>query len=90
MHPLHALVAKEASIYGVSAYVMDEVISCESQWNTTAVSPTMDFGISQIHLASHPDITKTEAFNPTFSVTWMAQQFAEGHADEWTCYRNLQ
>lgn len=48
------------------------------------------FGIAQIHLPVHPEITKEEALNPFFSIDWAAREFAAGRANEWTCFRQLQ
>lgn len=86
---LHKIVSQAAVKYGVDPLVMDEVIECESQWNPVAVSPTADYGLVQIHLAAHPDITKAQADNPVFAANWMAEEFKEGHENAWTCYRTL-
>lgn len=51
------------------------------------------YGLPQINLPHHPDITKEQATNMDFSLNWMAQIFST--ADEktlqglWTCYRNI-
>lgn len=47
------------------------------------------WGIFQIHLPSHPTVSKTEAMDPWFAAEWAAQQFAEGNQRIWTCYRAL-
>ena len=48
------------------------------------------WGICQIHLPSHPDITKTQAMDPEWCLRWSAQQFKNGDAWMWTEWRNLQ
>ena len=45
------------------------------------------WGVCQIHLPDHPDITKEEALDPVFCVNWTIEQFKKGHADWWTGYR---
>lgn len=47
------------------------------------------FGLSQIHLPAHPDITKQQAQDPHWSLDWMANEFAEGRASKWSCYQLL-
>lgn len=47
------------------------------------------WGVAQIHLPAHKDITKEEALDPVFAVDWAASEFAAGRAYEWTCYRDL-
>ena len=66
--------------------LMLKVIGCESHWDTHAVSRTGDYGISQIHLAAW-GITKEQAFDPAFSLDFMAHQFSLGHEHYWTCAR---
>lgn len=67
---------------------------CESKFEAKARGdyendiPT-SFGVFQIHLPAHPDITKEQALNPLFAIDWAAQQFADGRAYMWTCYRQL-
>lgn len=46
-------------------------------------------GLSQIHLPSHPDVSKAEAQDPSFSVEFMAQQFSKGNQSIWTGWRIL-
>jgi len=40
-------------------------------------------------LPSHPDVTQAEAEDPIFAVHWTVEQFSEGNAHLWTCWRNL-
>lgn len=47
------------------------------------------WGVAQIHLPAHLDITKAQALDPLFAINWAAQQFADGRAYMWTCYRQL-
>lgn len=47
------------------------------------------WGIAQIHLPDHPDVTREQAQDPSFAVPWAAEEFKEGRATRWTCYRLL-
>lgn len=71
----------------IDAAKFKAVIQCESQWDTHAVSKTNDYGIAQIHLKSHPDITREQAEDPYFALNWAAQEWQAGRAHEWSCYR---
>lgn len=43
------------------------------------------YGFSQIHIPDW-DITKEQASNPEFAVEFMAQKFAKGKHELWSCY----
>lgn len=79
-----------AKTYKVSSAKMLATMKCES-----SLVPTMEgdnhtsFGIAQIHLPAHPDVTKEQAFNPVFASEFMAKKFSEGKGHLWTCYRKL-
>jgi len=47
------------------------------------------YGIAQIHLPAHPHITLEQALDPLWSIEWMAEQFAEGRENMWTCHKLL-
>lgn len=88
------LIEHFASQYGVSAENMRKTIHCESSMLPTAKGdfrngkPT-SFGLSQIHLPAHPEITEEQAYNPVFAVEFMAKEFSEGNSKIWTCARML-
>lgn len=48
------------------------------------------WGVVQIHIPSHPHITKEMALDVRWAVDWAAQEFKRGNEWKWTCYRNLQ
>ena len=83
------LIQKYATEYNVSASKMTKTIQCESSFNPNAVGDGGNsYGLSQIHLPSWGgSITKEQALNPDFAVKFMAQQFSQGNARKWTCYR---
>lgn len=84
------LVQHFASQYNVSAEKMLATMKCESSLNIYAEGDNhTSFGISQIHLPAHPEVTKEQAFNPVFASEFMAKEFARGHQRIWSCYRIL-
>jgi len=46
----------------------------------------LSFGIAQIHLPSHPDVTKEQALDKEFSIHWTAKKWKEGFRG-WSCYK---
>ena len=73
-----------AKVYGVSGYHMERTVECESRFNniqSTAKYKTGpngyedSWGVSQIHLPSHPDVSREEAMNEEFAIEWMAKNF---------------
>jgi hypothetical protein len=84
---LQRLAVQTALADGLNPYVFALIITKESQWNPHAISATHDYGLVQINLPSHPEVTKQEAFDPDFSLHWMGEQWKEGNENEWTTYR---
>lgn len=94
---IRAEIHKDAVKYGVKESAMIKTIECESFSSTTLQSKVIQkdgtrensWGISQINLDFHPDITKEQALDPEFALDFMAKMFSTGHADRWSCYRNI-
>ena len=60
----------------------------ESGWNRYAVGDKgTSFGIVQIHLPAHPHVTKEQAFDPTFALTFITDEFIRGNEWKWTCWK---
>lgn len=57
-----------------------------NRWKQPAGSRELSFGIAQIHLPDHPDITKEQATNPEFAVNYMASEFSKGRQSQWMGY----
>jgi hypothetical protein len=73
---------------GVSFRDLYDTLLCESGLRANAIGDGgTSLGIAQIHLSSHPDISKAEALDPYFSIHWAARQFALGRQSMWTCAR---
>lgn len=87
-----------SGLYNVDPHAIINTINCESEFvsgqsripNKTGPNGREDsWGIAQIHLPSHPDVSKEEALDPSFSIEWMIKKWAEGKAGRWTCARQL-
>ncbi len=82
------LIGLYAEEYGVDRDVMEQVVSHESSYKTTAVGDNgYSHGLAQIHLPSHPTITKEQAQDPHFALTFLAKNLKAGKGRMWTAYR---
>jgi len=62
-------------------------IACESRFNKDAIGDSGNsYGIAQIHLPSHPYISKEQALNPFFALNWMSNEWSKGNAKIWSCW----
>ena len=87
-----------ADLYDVDAGKMEKTMLCESTGSTTIQSMHRDptgpngredsWGLVQIHLPSHPEVTREKAQDPDFALEFMAKEFAKGHTWKWTCYKS--
>lgn len=78
-----------AAVYGLGND-FQATLACESGWNGSAVGDNGEsFGVAQIHLPAHKDISKEEALDPYWAISWAASMFAQGKASLWTCWRHL-
>lgn len=50
------------------------------------ISPS--YGLFQINLCAHPDVSVSDAENPFFAARWAAQQIAAGNINQWTAWRD--
>ncbi len=89
-------VYKYADIYSVSPKTMVSLINCENkEWDEDLQSRIINkkgqreksYGLSQIHLPSHPDITKEQATDPDFALEFMAKNISKGKINMWSCAR---
>ncbi len=87
---IEAYIDQKALETGISASKVKAVINCESAWNPRAVGDkNTSFGLSQIHLPAHPEVTIAQAEDPKFAVDFMFTEWARGNARAWTCARIL-
>lgn len=47
------------------------------------------FGLSQIHLPDHPNVSYEEATDADFALDFMASKISDGQANIWSCYKNI-
>lgn len=85
---IESLVNVYADKYDVPRSTMQKVVSHESSyvWDTVGDNGT-SFGVAQIHLPDHSDITKKQAMDPNYSLDWMAKNIKAGKGQMWTGYR---
>lgn len=96
---IEALATQIAEEHGIAVYPFVETMRRESmnftnkgQSRIPANGPNGkedSWGICQIHLPSHPTITRAQALDPEWCLEWSAKQFQNGRARMWTEYRNL-
>ena len=76
--------------YSVPADVIMNVVSGESGFNVCAKNPNEEsYGLAQIFLTAHPEITKEQACDPDFALEFMAKNISLGRGNMWTVYHNL-
>lgn len=86
---INTLIKEDAAKYGLNEDHLYKTLNCESDgFKDVAIRGDNGLarGLAQIRSDYHPDITDEEADNPVFAINYMAQQFASGHAAEWSCY----
>ncbi len=76
--------------YGIQAEPLQKTLMCESKLRASAVGDYgTSYGVAQIHLPAHTDITKEQALDPLFAIDWAAKQFSLGKQNMWSCYKTL-
>lgn len=79
----------KAEEYQLNDTSFTATIECESHFNQNAIGDHgTSFGIAQIHLSAHPDVSRENALDGVWSIEWAAREFAK-NPRIWTCYRNL-
>lgn len=79
-----------AAHYGIPADPLVATLRCESDFNDKSIGDFgTSFGVAQVHLPAHKDISKAQALDPLWSINYAAQQFSLGHQDMWSCYKAL-
>lgn len=74
------------------------IIKCETAgtWNPKKQSDypneadggrELSFGLAQIHLPDHPDISLAQAEDPRFAIDFLVNNLAEGHGSMWSTYK---
>lgn len=87
-----------AKIFNINPARVYKTINCESKFIARqSVIPSKkgyngyedSWGIAQIHLPAHPDISREEAMNDEFAIGWMMREFSRGNQRIWSCYKTL-
>ena len=80
----------EAKVNGVNAEHLVATLRCESHFNANAIGDGGDsYGLAQIHLPSHPNISPEQALDGYWAIDWTIQQFYIGNAKLWSCWKRL-
>lgn len=61
----------------------------QSRYYYKAGGQEQSYGVCQIHLPSHPDITLEQAYDPKWCLDWSAEQFKEGRQWQWSSWKLL-
>ncbi len=73
--------------YDVSTSTIHRVVKCESQYNPNAIGDEgTSFGLAQIHLPAHPEVSRAQALDPEFAISFLAKNLAKGKGAMWTCF----
>lgn len=87
---IQLMIARYAFVYDVKSDILSKVIFCESSDNSQAIGDKGHArGLVQIHDVYHSEITDEQAFDPEFSVKFLAKKISEGKGHEWSCWRKL-
>lgn len=96
---LEAYIYEAAAREGVKGVRLYHTLYCESGLQPNIQSSVPDpsgpngredsWGIAQIHLPSHPEVSRENALDPIWAIDWAAYQFSQGNARWWTCWRLL-
>jgi len=97
IEPIQEYATKQSIKYNVDPILLNKVITCESNWknvqsrlyNKKDGGRELSFGIVQIHLPDHKDITKSQALDERFSIRYIVSEIAQGRGKQWTCYRRI-
>lgn len=88
-----AIIRKVAKEYGVSEEKMLALAKCESQLGQMMVGdtnlPKPSYGLFQINLYFHPNITKEQAMDYEWSAKWTAEQIKAGRGNLWSCWSKV-
>jgi Transglycosylase SLT domain len=85
------LIIRAAALhYGANPQDLLDTLYCESHFNAGSIhrhdGKGDSVGTAQINSHYHPEISRSEALDPIWSIEWAAQQFAAGRQKEWSCY----
>lgn len=80
-----------SNLYGADSKIVSKVIQCESEFNPNAHNPNGEdsWGLVQINLDSHPEITKEQALDTNFSINYLVENISNGRGKMWSSWRAI-
>lgn len=80
-------IAAEATLNGVDVAMALHVANAESQYGTLAVGDSgTSYGLFQIHLPAHKEVSKEQALDPVFATEWSMVEMKQNGCKIWsTC-----
>lgn len=96
---IDGLISQSAQEYGLNRLHFYATLDCESDGfrdiGIQSLIPDSNgpnghensWGIAQIDLDYHPDISKNEAIDPSFAIDYAAHMFANGQAEQFHCWQ---
>lgn len=61
----------------------------DPRFGIVAGTPERSYGYCQINIDYNPDVTRAEAEDPYFCISWMADRFGENLGTRWSMYKKL-
>jgi len=84
------LINSAAIRHGIDQHLFLETAKCESSLRPHVLGDGGEsYGLWQIHLKSHPDVSTEQALDPVWATEWSAVKFKKDPTI-WTCYRSLE
>ncbi len=96
---IYEIVKSSSATYGYKSEDVMKLISCETgntfdtNLQSRVIQPygrELSFGLAQIHIPSHPDITVSQAKNPYFAIEFIGKHWDERHQMWLICTKKLQ
>ena len=80
-------ITSKAKQAGLSVSLVTAIAECESGFDKDIVGDHGNsYGVFQIHLPSHPNITKAQALDPIWATAWAIEKMKSGKWKMWSCY----
>jgi len=94
---LRNVAAMVAVAYRIDPIEFAAIAECESGFVADAKSqyiwrgkPERSYGVFQIHLDSHPEVTYAQAINPLYNIVWAAQRWDDAPHQWYNCYKKYE
>ena len=86
---LAQVIVETARFHGIDETRFLATAKCESSLNPKAIGDDgSSIGIFQIHLPSHPSVTREMALDAYWAIKWAAEKF-KADPSIWVCYTKL-